>query len=143
RALAQQPEVIQALSTDDNALLQQAERSLATSAGVIDAVLSRQGEARPDRNRRVPVNFAAVDLQRRAENGLKPAPEAYQVDKRWLLYSAVAVGEDEQVLGSLLLVTDLQRLLRTLPVLPADVGQLRLTQDRKSTRLNSSHVKIS
>ncbi|MBD7975631.1 phosphomannomutase/phosphoglucomutase [Pseudomonadaceae bacterium Sa2CUA2] len=128
RALAQQPEVIQALSTDDNALLQQAERSLATSAGVIDAVLSRQGEARPDRNRRVPVNFAAVDLQRRAENGLKPAPEAYQVDKRWLLYSAVAVGEDEQVLGSLLLVTDLQRLLRTLPVLPADVGQLRLTQ---------------
>jgi len=128
QSLAQQPQVLQALGNDDKELRHQAERGLATSAGVIDAVLTRRGEARPDRSRSVPVSFAAVDLQRRAENGLKPPPEAYQVGERWLLYSAVAVGEDNQPLGSLLLVTDLQRLLRTLPVLPAEAGQLRLTQ---------------
>ena len=57
-------------------------------------------------------------------------PEAYKVDNRWLLYSAVALrGEGQQAIrGTLLLVTDLERLFAGLPTLPAGAGQLRLSQ---------------
>ncbi|WP_336605307.1 phosphomannomutase/phosphoglucomutase [Stutzerimonas stutzeri] len=107
-----------------------AEQRLLDLPGVVDAHLNVRGRAVPDTSRPGPLNFAALDLLQRAEAGQAPAPEAYKVDNRWLLYSAVALrGEGQQAIrGTLLLVTDLERLFAGLPTLPAGTGQLRLSQ---------------
>ena len=108
----------------------EAEQRLLELPGVIDAHLNLRGRAVPDTNRPGPLNFAALDLLQRVEAGQSPAPEAYKVDNRWLLYSAVPLRAEGQqaIRGTLLLVSDLERLLTALPTLPADAGQLRLTQ---------------
>ena len=112
-----------------------AEERLLQLPGVVDAHLNMRGRAVPDTNRPGPLNFAALDLLQRVEAGQSPAPEAYKVDNRWLLYSAVPLrGEGQQAIrGTLLLVSDLERLFATLPALPAEAGQLRLTQQFSGT----------
>ena len=63
------------------------------------------------------------------ESGQNVAAEAYKVGQRWLLYSAAPVrGADQSLQGTLLLAVDLQRLLRALPPLPGDAGQVQLVQ---------------
>ena len=56
--------------------------------GVVDAQLNARGQAVQDSNRAAPMNFAALDMLRRVESGQIPAPEAYKVGQRWLVYSA-------------------------------------------------------
>ncbi len=108
----------------------EAERSLRERPGMVDAHLNPLGRITPDSHRPGPMNFAALDLLQRAENGQAPAAEAYKVGERWLLYSATALRADPQqpIRGTLLLVVELERILAALPRLPADAGQLRLTQ---------------
>jgi len=112
-----------------------AEERLLQLPGVVDAHLNMRGRAVPDTNRPGPLNFAALDLLQRVEAGQSPAPEAYKVDNRWLLYSAVPLRAEGQqaIRGTLLLVSDLERLFATLPALPAEAGQLRLTQQFSGT----------
>ncbi|WP_312954643.1 phosphomannomutase/phosphoglucomutase [Pseudomonas songnenensis] len=112
-----------------------AEERLLQLPGVVDAHLNIRGRAVPDTNRPGPLNFAALDLLQRVEAGQSPAPEAYKVDNRWLLYSAVPLRAEGQqaIRGTLLLVSDLERLFATLPALPAEAGQLRLTQQFSGT----------
>src|SRR3546814_18019478 len=83
---------------------------------------------RPPRSTRTDTLFPYTTLFRSA--GQSAAPEAYKVDNRWLLYSAIPLrAEGEQAIrGTLLLVSDLQHLFATLPTLPDEAGQLRLTQ---------------
>ncbi len=130
RAAASDPQLFEALSSEEPRLIRAAERELGYRDGVVDAHLSLRGQARPDANRPGPLNFAALDLVQRAENGQSPAPEAFKVGTRWLLYSAAALrsNADQPVQGTLLLVTSLERLLATLPQLPDEAGQLRLVQ---------------
>ena len=105
------------------------ERSLRELPGVVDAHLNPRGRVLPDSSRPGPMNYAAMELLQRVENGQSPAPEAYRIGERWLLYSAIALpGERQAVGGTLLLVSDLERLLATLPRLPGEAGQLQLTQ---------------
>ncbi|AGA88281.1 phosphomannomutase/phosphoglucomutase [Stutzerimonas stutzeri] len=113
-----------------------AEERLLQLPGVVDAHLNIRGRAVPDTNRPGPLNFAALDLLQRVEAGQSPAPEAYKVDNRWLLYSAVPLRAEGQqaIRGTLLLVSDLERLFATLPALPAEAGQLRLTQQFSGTQ---------
>ncbi len=129
-AAARNPELLQALQSGDSAQIRQAEQRLGYWAGVVDAHLNRRGEAVQDNNRAAPMNFAGLDMLRRAENGQRPAVEAYRVGQRWLAYSAVALGQGEgqPAQGTLLLVVDLARLLDSLPQLPAELGQVRLQQ---------------
>ncbi|RYJ62714.1 phosphomannomutase/phosphoglucomutase [Pseudomonas songnenensis] len=112
-----------------------AEERLLQLPGVVDAHLNIRGRAVPDTNRPGPLNFAALDLLQRVEAGQSPAPEAYKIDNRWLLYSAVPLRAEGQqaIRGTLLLVSDLERLFATLPALPAEAGQLRLTQQFSGT----------
>ncbi|GAB6390121.1 phosphomannomutase/phosphoglucomutase [Stutzerimonas marianensis] len=130
RAAANAPEILQALRSDSRDQMRAAEQALVYRDGVVDAHLSLRGQARQDTGRPGPLNFAALDLLQRAESGQSPAPEAFKVGNNWLLYSAVALRPDPQqpAIGSLLLVTTLDRLLATLPALPPEAGQLRLTQ---------------
>lgn len=76
------------------------------------------------------MNFAALDLIRRLENGQAPAVEAYKIGERWLAYSVAPLrrADNPRLQGTLLLVIDLERLLSALPALPGDVGQVQLTQ---------------
>ncbi|AHY44492.1 phosphomannomutase/phosphoglucomutase [Stutzerimonas decontaminans] len=106
------------------------EERLLELPGVVDTHLNIRGRAAPDTSRPGPLNFAALDLLQRAEAGQSPAPEAYKVGDRWLLYSAVPLRAEGQqaIRGTLLLVTDLERLFAGLPTLPAGAGQLRLSQ---------------
>jgi phosphomannomutase/phosphoglucomutase len=112
-----------------------AEERLLQLPGVVDAHLNMRGRAVPDTNRPGPLNFAALDLLQRVEAGQSPAPEAYKVDNRWLLYSAVPLRAEGQqaIRGTLLLVSDLERLFASLPALPAEAGELRLTQQFSGT----------
>ncbi|PYA80483.1 phosphomannomutase/phosphoglucomutase, partial [Pseudomonas aeruginosa] len=96
---------------------------------MVDAHLNAPGQATQDNDSPGPVSFAALDILHRVESGQNVAAEAYKVGQRWLLYSAAPVrGADQSLQGTLLLAVDLQRLLRALPPLPGDAGQVQLVQ---------------
>ena len=130
QAAARNPQLLSAVQSQDPALIRSAERNLAYWDGVVDAQLNARGQAVQDSNRAAPMNFAALDMLRRVESGQIPAPEAYKVGQRWLVYSAapLRLSDQEAPEGTLLLVVDLQRLLRALPAMAADTGQLQLVQ---------------
>jgi len=130
RAAASDPQLLEALRSEQPKQIRAVERELGYRDGVVDVHLNLRGQARTDANRPAPLNFAALDLLQRAENGQEPAAEAFKVGTRWMLYSAVALRPEpeEPVQGTLLLVTSLERLLATLPQLPGEAGQLSLVQ---------------
>ncbi len=130
QAIAGDPLVLDALRSDDPEQRRAAERALRYRDGVVDAHINPSGGAQPAPDRPGPLTFAALDLLQRAENGAAPPAEAFKVGSRWLLYSAVAIrpGPQQPVEGTLLVVSRLDRLLTTLPALPAEAGQLRLVQ---------------
>jgi phosphomannomutase/phosphoglucomutase len=130
RAAAADPQWLAALRSGQVEVVRAAEGELRHRDGVVDAYLNPRGQAKTDTSRPGPLNFAAMDLLQRAENGQAPAPEAFKVGNRWLLYSATALraAPDQPVQGTLLLVTTLDRLLATLPQLPAEAGQMQLVQ---------------
>ena len=129
-AAGRNPQLLEALQSQDISQVRAAERNLSYWDGVVDAHLNARGQAVQDMGRTAPMNFAALDMLRRVENGQTPAVEAYKVGQRWLVYSAAALrlSDDQPLQGTLLLAVDLDRLLASLPPLPADVGQLQLTQ---------------
>ncbi len=129
-AAAHDPSLIDALNSGDAGQLMTAERRLGYRDGVVDAHLNLPGQAQQNSQRTAPMNFAALDLLRRLEGGQQPSPEAYKVGERWLIYSAAPLRLNDQSApqGTLLLVFDLDRLLRSLPALPDGVGQLQLVQ---------------
>jgi len=130
RTAASDPQVLEALLSGQPEHVRAAERALINRGGIVDAHLSRRGQARQSPDRPGPLNFAALDILQRAESGQLPAPEAFRVGNQWLVYSAVALRPDPQqpAQGTLLRVISLDRLLATLPNLPAEAGQMRLMQ---------------
>jgi len=134
-AAARNPALLQALQSGDSLQISEAERRLGYWDGVIDAHLNRRGEAVQNATRAAPMNFAGLDMLRRAESGQQPAVEAYRVGQRWLAYSAVTlrVSDSQPAQGTLLLAVDLQRLLAALPPLPAEYGQVQLLQQFANT----------
>jgi phosphomannomutase/phosphoglucomutase len=135
QAAARNPQLLQALQSQDINQVRAAERNLTYWHAVVDAHLNARGQAVQDMGRSAPMNFAALDMLRRAENGQTPAPEAYKVGQRWLVYSAapLRLSEGEPMHGTLLLVVDLERLLASLPVMPAEIGQIQLIQQFNNT----------
>lgn len=130
QAAARDPQLLDALRSEQPGPLRAAERELGYRDGVVDVHISARGQARQAPDRPGPLNFAALDLLQQAESGVAPAPEAFKINDRWLLYSAVPLRRNPQqpVEGTLLLVTTLDRLFATVPELPAAAGQLRLVQ---------------
>ena len=129
-AAARDPRVLEALRSGQAEPMRTVERALRYRSGVVDAYINPVGGARQASDRPGPMSFAALDLLQRAENGASPAPEAFKVDNRWLLYSAVALRPTPQqpAEGTLLWVTDLRHLLAALPDLPPEAGQMKLIQ---------------
>lgn len=130
QAAAADPRLLEALRSGQPEQIDVAEQALRQQPGVIDAHINARGRARPEPDRAGPVNFAALDMLQKAESGDAPAAEAYQVGKTWMIYSAAPLRTSDQqpAQGTLLRVIELDRLLATLPRLPADAGQLRLVQ---------------
>ena len=129
QALAGLAELRSALAGDAAARAQAAAHLRGYRSDLLDVRLIPPGAAQLDEAGATPLNFAALDLLRRAEQGAPVPAEAYRVGERWLLYRAAAIrAADGRLLGSLLLVSDLQRLLERLPTQPAAVGQLQLIQ---------------
>jgi phosphomannomutase/phosphoglucomutase len=127
---ASNPQLLRALLSDDPALIAAAERSLLYLDGIVDAQLNLSGKATQNNQRAAPMNFAALDLVRRAESGQAPTPEAYKVGERWVVYSVAPIraAADQPAMGTLLLAVDLQRLLGLLPAMPETVGQFQATE---------------
>jgi len=130
KAAARNPQLLLALQSQSPDMVTAAERDLGYWDGVVDAYINLPGQAAQNNTRAAPMNFAAMDLLRRVEAGQTPAPEAYKVGQRWLVYSAapLRLSDDQPSQGTLLLIIDLQRLLSALPPLPDGIGQLRLSQ---------------
>jgi phosphomannomutase/phosphoglucomutase len=135
QAAARNPQLLQAVQSQDIEQIRAAERNLTYWNGVVDAHLNARSQAVQDMGRSAPMNFAALDMLRRVENGQTPAPEAYKVGQRWLVYSAapLRLSEGEPLHGTLLLAVDLERLLASLPVMPAEIGQIQLIQQFNNT----------
>lgn len=129
-AAAHNPQLLEALQSQDLSQIHAAERNLDYWHGVVDAHLNARGQAVQDMNRSAPMNFAALDMLRRVENGQAAAPEAYKVGQRWLVYSAapLRLNDGEPAYGTLLLAVELDLLLASLPAMPTEVGQLQLIQ---------------
>ena len=129
-AAASDPTLLGALQSEDREQIGRAERSLQHWQGIVDVHLNAPGRAALDIGRSGPMNFAALDLVRRLENGQAPAVEAYKIGERWLAYSVAPLrrADDPRLQGTLLLVVDLERLTSALPTLPAGVGQVQLSQ---------------
>lgn len=130
RSAAQDPALVAALRSKDPEAIRTIERHLSYRAGVIDAHLNGRGQAKQNSSREAPINYAALDLLRRVEFGQDAPPEAYRIGNRWVLYHAVAIRPEPNApaLGTLLIATDMQRLLGSLLPLPTETGQLRLIQ---------------
>ena len=125
---ARDPELLAALAGDAEQRAQVAAHLLVHRRELVDAQLNLRGGAQLDETRAAPLNFAALDLLRRAEQGPPPPVEAYRIGSRWLLYSAIAIpAADGSVQGTLLLVGDLGTLLADLPPLP-EAGEWQLLQ---------------
>ena len=135
QAAARNPQLLQALQSQDINQIRAAERNLTYWHGVVDAHLNARNQAVQDTSRSAPMNFAALDMLRRTENGQMPAPEAYKVGQRWLVYSAapLRLSDGEPLHGTLLLAVDLERLLASLPMMPAEIGQIQLIQQFNNT----------
>ncbi|TWI57595.1 phosphomannomutase/phosphoglucomutase [Pseudomonas duriflava] len=129
QATAAEPMVIQALGQSNEELRLSAEQIL-KHGGLVDAHLVRASTNQPDENRPGPLNFAALDLLRRAELGQPAPPEAYRIDQKWLVYVAAPVRavKEGPVLGNVLLVQDLQPLTSGLMAAPAEAGHWQLVQ---------------
>ncbi|SDS45392.1 phosphomannomutase / phosphoglucomutase [Pseudomonas asplenii] len=129
-AAALNPALLKALQSPDSNAVKMAENGLRYLPGLVDAQLNLRDAAQPLTDRAAPLNFSALDLIRRAERGVKPAPEAYKIGPRWLIYSVAPLHEtpDAPVAGTLLMVFDLQQLLQTLTNWPESAGSLQLTQ---------------
>ncbi|SFP94753.1 phosphomannomutase / phosphoglucomutase [Geopseudomonas sagittaria] len=128
QSAARNPELHAALAGDAEQRAQAVAHLLVHRRELVDAQLNLRGTAQLDETRAAPLNFAALDLLRRAEQGPPPPVEAYRIGSRWLLYSAIAIpAADGSVQGTLLLVSDLAALLADLPALP-QAGEWQLLQ---------------
>src|SRR5690606_23088106 len=87
QAAANDPALLAALQSGDRSQIGAAERGLQHWQGVVDAHINLPARAALDVGRSGPMNFAALDMLRRLENGQQPAIEAYKVGERWLAYS--------------------------------------------------------
>jgi len=122
--------LIQALQSTDPTAVSRAQTQLGFRNGVIGVRLSHIGLTEVDNQGPVPVSFATLDMLNKTVQGQTPLPEARKIGDRWLIYSAAPLraSPTAPVVGTLLFAFDLQRVLGALPVLPADVGQVKVTQ---------------
>lgn len=127
QSAANDPRLAQALGSTDTATIRSAERSISHRANLIDAYLKPAGHSMPEPNRDAPVNFAALDLLRRAEQGPQPFPEALNIGQRWVLYSAAKLNHPTEP-GSLLLSYDIASLMRGLPAFANQQLQVTIQQ---------------
>ncbi|NWE73191.1 phosphomannomutase/phosphoglucomutase [Pseudomonas gingeri] len=127
-AAALNPALLKALQSQNADSVKATEDSLRHMDGLVDVQLNLRDAAQPVADRAAPLNFSALDLIRRAERGTRPPPEAYKVGQRWLVYSVATLGDATDPRGTLLLVFDLQRLLKPLGTWHPDNGSLQLTQ---------------
>lgn len=124
QSAADNPLLAQVLQDSNPIAKRNIERSLVHRPSAVDAFLNPLGQTKQDHKRNAPINFAALDLLKRAEDGPQPWPEALQAEQRWLLYSAAKL-KDTQASGSLLMIYDLASVLSGLPVFAN--GQLHVT----------------
>jgi phosphomannomutase/phosphoglucomutase len=122
--------LIQALQSNDASAISRAQTQLGYHNGVIGARLSHIGLTEVDNQGPVPVSFAALDMLNKTVQGQTPLPEARKIGDRWVIYSAAPLraSPTDPVVGTLLFAFDLQRVLSALPVLPPDVGQVKVSQ---------------
>ncbi|SHN23007.1 phosphomannomutase / phosphoglucomutase [Pseudomonas asturiensis] len=130
QAAATSAALVQALQNSDATALAAAQDHLTRWDGLAGARLNPKGMTDVDPTGSLPVTFATLDMLNKAARAEAVAPEARKTGERWLIYSAAPVRADasQPVSGTLLLAFDPKRLLNALPTLPADAGQVVLSQ---------------
>ncbi|WP_407074124.1 MULTISPECIES: phosphomannomutase/phosphoglucomutase [unclassified Pseudomonas] len=130
QAAALDGKLTQVLQSNDVSAIGDAQTQLSFRSGVVGARLSHTGLTEVNTQGPVPVSFATLDMLNKTTQGQTPPPEAHKIGNRWLVYSAAPLRAtpNAPVTGTLLLAFDLQRVLNALPMLPAEVGEVKVTQ---------------
>lgn len=126
--LAANPQLQAALQQGRNPVI---ERNLRYTFAHARAIyIHAPGRAAVTDDAEAPINFAALDMIRRAERGLAVAVEAYRQGNNWLLYAVkpLRASPSAPIGGTLLVVYDLERITSALPPLPEGAGQISLIQ---------------
>lgn len=129
QALAASRPIAEALLTKDHTLQKQLTLSATGAIGhALQIRIRPLGDYQQDRSGKAPMNYAAVDLQRRIERGQPAHPEFSKSDQQWSLQTAAPIHSGNRVIGTLLIHHDLQRINQALAAIPAQLGRLELTQ---------------
>ena len=131
RNVARSPEVIEALESNNTALIQVLERRWQS---VLDYALRVElipkGTAEPDLTGDPPINFAALDMIKRAESKDVVLPEAFQHQGEIIVHTAstVVTGSDE-VAGVILATFSIALFTEPMQVFEATNGELIVEQE--------------
>ncbi len=126
--LAANPQLQVSLQQGRNPII---ERSLRhTFAHARGIHIHAPGRAAVTDDAEAPINFAALDMIRRAERGLTVPVEAYRHNNDWLLYAVkpLRASPSAPIGGTMLVIFDLERVTGGLPPLPEGAGQITLIQ---------------
>lgn len=130
RNVARSPEVIEALESNNTALIQVLERRWQS---VLDYALRvklvPKGDALPDLTGDPPINFAALDMIKRAESKHVVLPEAFQHEGGIIVHTATAVTTtSDEVAGVILATFSIALFTEPLVVFDGTNGELIVQQ---------------
>ncbi|OUS27309.1 hypothetical protein A9Q99_14950 [Gammaproteobacteria bacterium 45_16_T64] len=87
-----------------------------------------KGKARKDAASTPPVSFAQLDMIRRAEKDKEPTPEMHTQNKVRYLNYALAIRNEDKIIGTMLVNFRIHDLLAAIPALDNDAGYIEIAQ---------------
>ena len=130
RTVARSPEVIEALESNNTALIQVLEqRWQAVLDSALRVKLVPKGRAEPDLEGDPPINFAALDMIKRAEAKEVVLPEAFQHKGDVIVHAAAAVNDaSREVVGVIFATFSIALFTEPLQVFDTTNGELIVEQ---------------
>ena len=127
--MASSNDVISAIRSGDDILLKNLGRNLAAQIpGALNVRLLEFGRAELDNSSNPPLNFAGIDMIRRAENGQQVPVEALQANGQPYLQMVAAIRGGGTIIGSMSLSLDLSVMRSALSSFDPSAGSVTLEQ---------------
>lgn len=138
--LASQREVIEnTAAKETKALTSIAHNAKQSIPFVANIHIYPKGKAKKDPSSTPPVSFAQLDMVRRAEKGKQPTPEMHTQNKVRYLNYAIAIKDNDTIVGSLLVNFRIQDILSAVPPLDMNAGYIEIAQQFGNTEPQVIH----